>query len=285
AGAGELIAELGGPPGPRSTGVWLRPRGESAGFRRSSDVAGPPLPTKLCAPSLYDRITDELCARRTEATRARERAERDICDALSAAAEARGRGGGERAERRAAGRSEQQTRLKELEEVLAQAIAITGAALAAAAEAGAAALAEDEEAKRQADLMTRLTQALTKLRAHAETRSGHDQRARRLATARHAEPVRPLLEALGEAGAAVGEATGGLISLVPEPGADALAGLGGPEAAGRAEAADIEAAGLQHAADAEQGRPDRDAELARLEEQAAAAEERLAALERARQDL
>src|SRR5262249_832873 len=162
-------------------------------------------------------------------TRARERAERDICDALSAAAEAAGLGAGERAELLAAARAEQQTRLKELEEGLAQAIAITGAALAAA-EAAAAALAAGDEPQRQADLVTRLTQAPTELRAHAETRAGHDQRARRLATARHAEPVRPLLEALGEAGAAVGEATGELISLVPEPGADALAGLGGPEA-------------------------------------------------------
>src|SRR5262249_57018680 len=89
-------------------------------------------------------------ARRTEATRARERAERDICDALSAAAEAAGLGAGERAELLAAARAEQQTRLKELEEGLAQAIAITGAALAAAAAAAAAALADDEEAKRQA---------------------------------------------------------------------------------------------------------------------------------------
>jgi len=283
--AGELIAELVGLTRAQFTQVMLLPQGEFARFLRSSDDVRRTLLTKLFGTSLYDRITDELCARRTEATRARERAERDICDALSAAAEAAGLGAGERAELLAAARAEQQTRLKELEEGLAQAIAITGAALAAAAEAAAAALAEDEEAKRQADLMTRLTQALTELRAHAETRSGHDQRARRLATARHAEPVRPLLEALGEAGAAVGEATGQLIGLVPEPGADALAGLGGPEAAGRAEAADIEAAGLQHAADAEQGRPDRDAELARLEEQAAAAEERLAALERARQDL
>src|SRR5215468_11102632 len=216
----------------------LLPQGEFARFLRSSDDVRRTLLTKLFGTSLYDRITDELCARRTEATRARERAERDICDALSAAAEAAGLGAGERAELLAAARAEQQTRLKELEEGLAQAIAVTGAALAAAAEAAAAALAEDEEAKRQADLMTRLTQALTELRAHAETRSGHDQRARRLATARHAEPVRPLLEALGEAGAAVGEATGELISLVPEPGADALAGLGGraPRRAGAGQA-------------------------------------------------
>ncbi len=283
--AGELIAELVGLTRAQFTQVMLLPQGEFARFLRSSDDVRRALLTKLFGASLYDRITDELCARRTGATRARERAERDISEAVSAAAEAAGLGAGERAELLAATRAEQQTRLRELEEGLAQALASTGAALSAAAEAAAAALAEDEEAKRQAGLMTRLTGALAELRDHESSRAGHDQRARRLATARHAEPVRPLLEALGEAGAAVGEATGTLLGLVPDPGADALAGLGGPEAGRRAEAADIEAAALQHAADAEQGLPERDAELARLEQEAAGAEEHLAALERARQDL
>ncbi len=283
--AGELIAELVGLTRAQFTQVMLLPQGEFARFLRSSDDVRRALLTKLFGTSLYDRITDELCARRTEATRARERADRDISDAVSAAAEAAGLGAGERAELLAAARAEQQTRLKELEEGLAQAMAVTGRALAAAASLAAAALAEDEEAKGQAGLMTRLTEALAELRAHAETRPGHDERTRRLATARHAEPVRPLLEALGEAGAAVRTATGELLGLAPEPGGEALAGRGGPEAASRAEAADIEAAALQHAADAEQGLPGREAELARLEEDAAGAEEHLAALERVKQDL
>src|SRR5690242_20126955 len=283
--AGEMIAEAVGLTREQFTQVMLLPQGEFARFLRSSDDVRRALLTKLFGTGLYDRITDELCARRTEATRARERAERDISEAVSAAAEAAGLGAGERAELLAATRAEQQTHLKELEESLAQALAITGAALSAAAESAAAALAEEEEAKRQAGLMTRLTRALAELRDHESGRSGHDQRSSRLATARHAEPVRPLLEALGEAAAAVEEATGELLGLVPEPGADALAGLGGPEAARRAEAADIEAAALQHAADAEQGLPVREAELARLEQEAAGAEQHLAALEGARQDL
>jgi DNA repair protein SbcC/Rad50 len=283
--AGELIAELVGLTRAQFTQVMLLPQGEFARFLRSSDDVRRALLTKLFGTSLYDRITDELCARRTGATRARERAERDVSEAVSAAAEAAGLGAGERAELLSAPRAEQQTRLKGLEEGLAQALAITGAALSAAAETAAAALAEDEDAKRQAGLMARLTRALAELREHEGSRAGRDQRAGKLATARHAEPVRPLLEALGEAGAAVGEATGTLLDLVPDPGADALDGLGGPEAARRAEAADIEAAALQHAADAEQGMPGREAKLAGLEQAAAGAEERLAALERARQDL
>jgi exonuclease SbcC len=283
--AGELIAELVGLTRAQFTQVMLLPQGEFARFLRSSDDVRRALLTKLFGTSLYDRITDELCARRTEATRARERAERDISEAASAAAEAAGLDAGERAELLAAARAERQTRLKELEEGLGQAMASTGAALSAAADAAAAALAEDEEAKRQAGLMARLTRALAELGDHESSRAGHDQRAARLATARHAEPVRPLLEALGEAGAAAAAAAGELLGLVPEPGADTLAGLGGPAAASRAEAADIEAAALQHAADAEQGLPEREAELARLAEEAAAAKKRLAALERARQDL
>ena len=153
--AGELIAELVGLTRAQFTQVMLLPQGEFARFLRSSDDVRRALLTKLFGTSLYDRITDELCARRTEATRARERAERDISEAVSAAAEAAGLGAAERAELLAATHAEQQTRLKELEEGLAQALAITGAALSAAQEVAAAALAEDEDAKRRAGLIIR----------------------------------------------------------------------------------------------------------------------------------
>src|SRR6516162_11629385 len=182
--AGELIAELVGLTRSQFTQVILLPQGEFARFLRSSDDVRRALLTKLFGTSLYDRITDELCARRTEATRARERAERVIADAVSAAAEAAGLAAGERAELLAASRADRQTRLKELEEGLAHATEVTGAALAAAARLAAGALAEDEEAKRQAGLMARLTRALAELRDHKSSRAGHDLRARRLATAR-----------------------------------------------------------------------------------------------------
>src|SRR5215831_8448290 len=158
--AGELIAELVGLTRAQFTQVMLLPQGEFARFLHSSDDVRRALLTKLFGTSLYDRITDELCARRTEATRARERAERDICDALSAAAEAAGLDAEERADLLAAARAQQQTRLKELEGGLFHEPASTGAALAAAAGAAAAALAEGEEAKRRADRMARLIRAL-----------------------------------------------------------------------------------------------------------------------------
>jgi DNA repair protein SbcC/Rad50 len=282
--AGELIAELVGLTRAQFTQVMLLPQGEFARFLRSSDDLRRGLLSKLFGTSLYDRITEDLCARRTEAARARDQAGRAISIAVSAAAEAAGLDAGESAELLAAARAERQTQLKELDESLAQAIAATGAALAAAAGSLSAAQAEEEEARRQAGLMTRLTTALADLRAHQGTRPGHDERAARLALARHAEPVRPLLEVLAEAVAAVEAATGDLADLLPEPDEAGLADRDGAAAAARAEAAEAEAAGLQHGAEAEQGLLGREAELGRLEQAAAGAEERVAALERARQE-
>ena len=283
--AGELIAELVGLTRAQFTQVMLLPQGEFARFLHSTDDVRRALLTRLFGTSLYDRITAELAERRTGAARARDRAGRAIADAVSAAAEAAGLDAAGRAELLDAPRADRQTRLKELGESLAGAIAVTGTALEAAAAAMGAAQAQDEEARRQASLMTRLTTALAELQEHAGTRPGHDQRAARLAAARHAEPVRPLLEMLAETAEAVQAAVGDLTGLVPDPDEAALAGRGGADVAARGEAAEAAAAALQHDADDEQGRPAREAELDRLARDAADAEERVAALERARQDL
>ena len=164
-------------------------------------------------------------------------------------------------------------------------MAVSGAEVEAAIAAVAGAAAQDEEARRQAGLMARLTGAFAELRVHEGTRPEHDRRAGQLVAARHAEPVRPLLEALSEAAAATRAATGEITCLIAEPGEDALAGRGGQEAAGRAAAAEAEAAALQRTVDAEQGLPAVEAGLAGLDEAAAAAEEEVASLERARHDL
>jgi len=283
--AGELIAELVGLTRAQFTQVMLLPQGEFARFLHSSDDVRRALLTRLFGTSLYDRTTAELCERRTEATRTRERADRSIADAVSAAAEAAGLDAAERTELLAASRADRHTCLKELGESLAGAIAGTAAVLDTAVGALCAAQAEDSEARRQAGRMTRLATALAEQEAHQGTRPDHDRRAARLARARHAEPVRPLLELLAEAVAETQAASGELADLLPEPDDDALAGRGGPGAAARAEAAEADAAALQHDADDEQALPGREAELGRLERGAAAAEERVAALDRARQDL
>ncbi len=283
--AGEMIAEAVGLTREQFTQVILLPQGEFARFLRSSDDVRRVLLTKLFGTGLYDRITDDLYARRSEATRARERADQAISVAASAAAEAAGLDAGQRADLLAAARGGQQARLTELAGDLAQTAAATSDALAAATAAVTAAQAEDDDAKQRASLMARLTQAVAELRAHEDTRPGHDQRADLLAAARHAEPVRPLLDVLAEASAAVHAATADLSDLVPNPDEDALAGRGGAAAVAGAEAADAEAAALQHAVDAEQGLPAQRAELAGLERGATAAEERVASLERATHDL
>jgi exonuclease SbcC len=283
--AGEIITELLGLNRGQFTQVMLLPQGEFARFLHSSDDVRRALLTRLFGTSLYDRITDGLCRLRTEATRTRERAGRAIELAVSAAAEAAGLDAVAGAELLEAPRADRHTCLKELQESLAQAVAATGAEAEAAIAAAAGAAAQDEEARRQAGLMARLTGALAELRAHEDTRPEHDRRAGQLAAARHAEPVRPLLDALSEAAAATRAATGEITCLIAEPGEDALEGRGGQEAAGRAAAAEADAAALQRAVDAEQGLPAAEAGLAGLDEAAAAAEEEVAALERARHDL
>lgn len=283
--AGEVISELLGLTRTQFTQVMLLPQGEFARFLHSSDDDRRRLLTKLFGTSLYDRITDGLCRLRTEATRTRDRADRAVEIAVSKAAEAAGLDAVAGAQLLEASRADRHTCLKELEESLAQSVAATGTELEAAAAAVAGAVARDEEARRRADLMARLTGALAELRAHEGTRAEHDRRAGQLAAARHAEPVRPLLDALAEAVAAAAAASGDLAGLLPEPGEDALAGRGGPEAAARAAAAEADAVTLQRAVDAELGLPAAEAELAGLDEAAAAAEEQVASLERARQEL
>jgi DNA repair protein SbcC/Rad50 len=283
--AGEVITELLGLTRVQFTQVMLLPQGEFARFLRSSDDDRRRLLTKLFGTSLYDRITDGLCRLRTEATRTREAADRAIEIAVSKAAEAAGLDAAAGAQLLEASRADRHTCIKELQEDLAQAVAVTGAELEAAIAAVAGAAARDEGARRQADLMTRLTGARAELRAHEDTRPEHDRRAGQLVAARHAEPVRPLLDALAEAVASAAAASGDLAGLLPEPSAGALAGRGGPEAATRAAAAEAEAASLQRAVDAERGLPAAEAELAGLDETAAEAEEQVDSLERARQDL
>src|SRR6185437_3558948 len=87
----------------------------------------------------------------------------------------------------------------------------------------------DERARHQAVLMDRLTSALAELAGHEETRAGHEERAARLARARQAEPVRPLLDELAVRSAATAEARaqlGALPSAEPIEPADPVAEAG-----------------------------------------------------------
>lgn len=271
--AAELITEAIGLNREQFTQVILLPQGEFARFLRARDDDRRELLTKLFGTQLYDRVIAELERRRTDASREREQAERQVSDAVSAAAEAAGLDTGTRTGLLAMSRADRETAFKEAAERIAADLAVTRAGLDVAASDLARARAADEQAKQQAALMTRLTQALAALRAHLETRPEHDQQLQRLASARRAEPVRPLLAGLADAQALAAEAREALLAVAEEPDADMLAGRGGSEAAARAEAAGREAAALQHLAGRETELATQEAAVARLElhaEQAAA---------------
>jgi exonuclease SbcC len=283
--AGELIAELMGLTRAQFTQVMLLPQGEFARFLRSSDDVRRALLTRLFGTSLYDRITDELCARRTEATRERAEAGQRIANTVSAAGAAAGLDAAGRDGLLAASRAERETRLREVAAALDEAATLRDGARSRAADNLAAAVTADAAATRQADLMTRLTRALGELRAHEDTRPDHERRASALQAAIRAEPVRPLAAALAEAQADVATARDVLLSLVTAPDADMLAGRGGPQAADRAEAADQAAAALQRLADSEAALPGLEAALADAEDAAEQAEAKVTAAERAKQEM
>jgi exonuclease SbcC len=214
--AGELITEFIGLNRDQFTQVMLLPQGEFAKFLRSDDDGRRELLTKLFGTQLYDRITSELERRRQEATAARRAAEVRIGTATAAAAEAAGLDETDRDDLLALTRAERATRLKEVSADLARTIAVTRAAQEVAATRLSQALATTERSQRQAALMTRLTEARTRLAEHEATRPDHELLAARLEAGRQAEPVRPLLAALAEAEAVTHAAREELAELVAE---------------------------------------------------------------------
>jgi DNA repair protein SbcC/Rad50 len=283
--AGDQVTEIVGLNRAQFTQVMLLPQGEFAKFLRCDDDARRIVLTRLFGTQLYDRITAELERRRSEAARARQVAQDSIQTAVSAAAEAAGLDASTREEVLGLTRAEREIRLKETAGDLAATAEVTGAGLEVAVAGAAAALTAAERAKQQASLMARLTQALARLRAHQGSQPEHDQRARLLALARRAEPVRPLLLALTEAEAAAGDARDAVLELVPDPGEDMLAGRGGAVAAARAEAAELTAASAAHLADDEAALPGREAALAGLLRSADEASARAAKLQESRREL
>ena len=283
--AGEMITELIGLNRAQFTQVMLLPQGQFAKFLQAADDERRVLLSKLFGTQLYDAITAELDRRRAAAIRQRQDAEAAIDAATSAAAEAAGLDAEARASLLELPGPERATRLKQVAADLAQTAAVSAEGLEVAAAEAAARLAACERERQQARLMARLTEALTRLHEHEDSRPQHDQRAARLAAARRAEPVRPLLTALNEAQQVAGEARGRLLRLIPDPDDTMLAGGGGAQAFVRAEAAEKDAASLQHLADAEAALPDRVTALRGGQQAVASATDLVRALEAARADL
>ncbi|HUZ23969.1 MAG TPA: AAA family ATPase [Streptosporangiaceae bacterium] len=286
--AGELITEAIGLNRDQFTQVMLLPQGEFAKFLRSDDDDRRKLLTRLFGTELYDRITAELDRRRREAASARQEAQLRIQTAAAAAGEAAGLDTAGREELLTLSRADRVTRFKEIGAELAATIDVNREALEAEADRLATARATAERESRQAGLLTRLTEALARLRGHESTRPEHERRAARLADARRAEPVRPLLAELAEAQAAAVAARDGLAGLLPEPAADLLAEVAAVragEATDRADEAERGAAALQHLADQEAALPGRETELGDLSAVAATAADLVTRLELAKQEL
>ncbi|MCW2907290.1 MAG: putative exonuclease, partial [Actinomycetia bacterium] len=283
--AGDLVTELVGLNRAQFTQVMLLPQGQFAKFLQAADDDRRVLLSRLFGTQLYDRVTAELDRRRAAAVRQRQEAEAAINAATSAAAEAAGLDATARADLLELPGPDRATRLKQVSADLAEGLGVSAAGLEVAAADTAARLAACEREQQQARLMTRLTEALRRLHEHEASRPGHDQRAARLAAARRAEPVRPLLGARNEAQEAVREARASLLRLVPDPDDTMLAGGGAAQAFVRAEAAERDAASLQHLADAEAGLPGRVTTLRTAQQAVASASSVVRALEAARADL
>jgi exonuclease SbcC len=230
--AGEAIRAAIGLTPAQFTQVMLLRQGEFAKFLRSSGDERQKLLTALFGTQLYDRITDELGSRRTDATRRREAAQRQIAAAAAAAAEAAGLDEAERDELLALPRDERAARLADVSEQVAVAAAASRAELGRSAAGLAAARAEVERAGQQAARLRRLADALGRLAGHEAGRAGHQDRAARLAAARQADPVRPLLDALADAEEAL---AGARTAVTARPGLDLAALIPAPRGGARPE--------------------------------------------------
>jgi len=315
--AGDLVIEAVGLNRAQFTQVMLLPQGEFARFLRSGDDDRRRLLTKLFGTGLYDRITAELDRRRAAAAKQRQELSEAIDQAVSAAAEAAGLDTAARAGLVALDQPGRGVRLKETAEQLAAALAEAETVLGEAEAALAAAAARDERAQRAAAQMTRLTGALAKLAAHDASRAEHERRTGRLAAARRAGPVRPLLDVLAGAQDAAAAAREAVAALAPDlawagavqagpaqagagqadpAGADAApaevaqaevsrATVAAKQAAAAAEASERAAAELEHLAGQEAAAAGLQATLAEAQAAADKASERVALLEAERSDL
>jgi exonuclease SbcC len=230
--AGEAITAAIGLTQAQFTQVMLLRQGEFAKFLRSSGDDRQKLLTALFGTQLYDGITDELGSRRTDATRAREAAQRQIAAAAAAAAEAAGLDEDARDELLAAARDDRAARLAGLTVQVAADTAAARAALDGTTARLAAARAAVDQAGQRAALLRRLADARARLAGHEATRAEHARREARLEAARRADPVRPLLDVLVDAEAALAQARA---EVAGRPGLDLAALVPAPRDGGRAE--------------------------------------------------
>jgi len=296
--AGDVIEDAIGLSRTQFTQVMLLPQGEFARFLRSDDDARRAVLTRLFGTELYDKITLELDRRRAVAIKRRQAAAAAISTAVSAAAEAAGRDADARAKLISMPAEDRSIAFKQIGDELTATLARTSQAVKLAAARAEAAVAAERTAATRAELMARLTDALAALRSHEATRLEHDERAARLDAAMRAEPVRPLLAVLNEAGESAGRARRMLRELLgPAAAASDLDCLLGEsvdaklvrrtatEAAGRADASLREASSLEHFVTAESTLKGRESALRDLDRLAQRTVEKTRSLEAARENV
>ncbi len=265
------------------TQVALLPQGEFMRFLRAGDDDRRVLLTRLFGTQFYDGITDELDRRRQVATRALELARHHVDTCVAAAAEAAGLTRAERKELADLTTAQRAERLQNLAAGL-RAQAQSGSRAAAAAR-----LTRDERrsaaatAAATADAMQRLMTAQTAVAAYEAAGQDHAQLAVLVAAAQRAEPVRPLVEALGEAADASARATADLLHLAADAPPQWLRGEGGAELAALSEQGARRAAELTHLVARERGVAALTDHVATLRSALAAAHSEVAAARR-RQD-
>jgi DNA repair protein SbcC/Rad50 len=245
--AGEAIRAAIGLTQAQFTQVMLLRQGEFAKFLRSSGDDRQKLLTALFGTQLYDRITEELGSRRTDATRAREAAQRQIAAAAAAAAEAAGLDEAARDELLALARDERAARLAEVTEQVAADTAASRAEQDGTTARLATAQAAVQRAGQHAALLRRLADALARLAGHEAGQAQHRDRAARLEAARRADPVRPLLDALADAEAVLAEARD---AVAGRPDLDLAALVPAPRDGARADAPAVRVAGARGGAGA-----------------------------------
>jgi exonuclease SbcC len=195
----DMLAEVLGLTRDQFTQVVLLPQGEFAKFLRADDDERRALLTKLFGTQLYDRITDELDRRRSDAGREIDAATQQVRAAAAAAAEAAGLDSNGREALVALDADALAARVAALAEDLARAHREAARTAARTAEVSGRARDEFAAVTAFAEREVRAEAARCALVAHEATRPQYEAAVATLEAARRAEPVRPLLAAITEA--------------------------------------------------------------------------------------
>ncbi len=241
----EQLAEVLGLTREQFTQVVLLPQGEFATFLRAGDDERRKLLSKLFGTRLYDQITDELDQRRAESLRGIEAARVDVAASIAATAEAAGLDPDEAAALRELPAADLGDRL---DEIAARLDADRATAVVTADRAQQEldqARAEHAAAQADRQRVVRFAAAVVAADEHEAGRAAQAARLERLAAARRAEPVRPLLSAVVTAAEACDRARAQVLATAADPDPAWLAGQGADALAERALATDRDAAELR----------------------------------------